>query len=112
MRRRGKCEIQSATSAARWLHEITANLPDRSGPRDGNCQDQGSIAESRGIERCLSPLLHLRGFGTTDHPLQQRMLKINPAKKAEAKPKQIKVNVGTEKTVEAKGRSQPAQSIN
>ena len=30
------------------------------------------------------------------------VLKINLAKKAEAKPKQIKVNVGSEKTVEAK----------
>jgi HSP20 family protein len=30
------------------------------------------------------------------------VLKINLAKKAEAKPKQIKVNVGTEKTLEAK----------
>jgi HSP20 family protein len=30
------------------------------------------------------------------------VLKINLAKKAEAKPKQIKVNVGSEKTLEAK----------
>jgi HSP20 family protein len=30
------------------------------------------------------------------------VLKINLAKKAEAKPKQIKVNVGSEKAVEAK----------
>jgi HSP20 family protein len=30
------------------------------------------------------------------------VLKINLAKKAEATPKQIKVNVGTDKTVEAK----------
>jgi HSP20 family protein len=31
------------------------------------------------------------------------VLKINLAKKAEAKPKQIKVNVGSQKTLEAKG---------
>jgi HSP20 family protein len=33
---------------------------------------------------------------------EKGLLKINLAKKAEAKPKQIKVNVGSEKTVEAK----------
>ncbi len=33
------------------------------------------------------------------------VLKIKLAKKAEAKPKQIKVNVGTEKTLEAKGKA-------
>jgi HSP20 family protein len=36
------------------------------------------------------------------------VLKIKLAKKAEAKPKQIKVNVGSEKTVEAKGPSKAA----
>src|SRR5271167_3047977 len=36
------------------------------------------------------------------------VLKIVLPKKAEAKPKQIKVNVGTEKTVEAKGPSKAA----
>jgi len=36
------------------------------------------------------------------------VLKINLAKKAEAKPKQIKVNVGTEKVLEAKGHSKAA----
>jgi HSP20 family protein len=36
------------------------------------------------------------------------MLKINLAKKAEAKPKQIKVNVGSEKTLEAKAPSKAA----
>jgi HSP20 family protein len=36
------------------------------------------------------------------------VLKIKLAKKAEAKPKQIKVNVGSEKTLEAKGASKAA----
>ncbi len=36
------------------------------------------------------------------------VLKINLPKKAEAKPKQIKVNVGTEKTLEAKAPSKAA----
>jgi HSP20 family protein len=36
------------------------------------------------------------------------ILKINLAKKAEAKPKQIKVNVGSEKTLEAKAPSKAA----
>ena len=36
------------------------------------------------------------------------VLKIKLAKKAEAKPKQIKVNVGSEKTLEAKGPSKAA----
>jgi HSP20 family protein len=36
------------------------------------------------------------------------LLKIKLAKKAEAKPKQIKVNVGGEKTLEAKGASKAA----
>lgn len=36
------------------------------------------------------------------------VLKINLAKKAEAKPKQIKVNVGSEKTVDAKGTAKAA----
>src|ERR1700739_3956749 len=36
------------------------------------------------------------------------MLKINLAKKAEAKPKQIKVNIGSEKQIEAKGPSKAA----
>jgi HSP20 family protein len=36
------------------------------------------------------------------------LLKINLAKKAEAKPKQIKVNVGSEKTVEAKVQGKAA----
>ncbi|MGA7660262.1 MAG: Hsp20/alpha crystallin family protein [Candidatus Sulfotelmatobacter sp.] len=36
------------------------------------------------------------------------VLKINLAKKAEAKPKQIKVNVGSEKTLEAKVHSKAA----
>src|SRR5271155_4860196 len=36
------------------------------------------------------------------------VLKITLPKKAEAKPKQIKVNIGTEKTVEAKGPSKAA----
>jgi len=36
------------------------------------------------------------------------VLKITLAKKAEAKPKQIKVNVGSEKTLEAKGASKAA----
>jgi len=36
------------------------------------------------------------------------VLKINLAKKAEAKPKQIKVNVGSEKTLEAKAPSKAA----
>jgi HSP20 family protein len=36
------------------------------------------------------------------------MLKINLAKKAEAKPKQIKVNVGSEKTLEAKAHGKAA----
>ena len=36
------------------------------------------------------------------------VLKINLAKKAEAKPKQIKVNVGSEKTLEAKGAGKAA----
>jgi HSP20 family protein len=36
------------------------------------------------------------------------ILKIELPKKAEAKPKQIKVNVGSEKTLEAKGPSKAA----
>jgi len=36
------------------------------------------------------------------------VLKIKPAKKAEAKPKQIKVNVGSEKTLEAKTHGKAA----
>ena len=36
------------------------------------------------------------------------VLKINLPKKAEAKPKQIKVNVGTDKTLESKGPSKAA----
>ena len=36
------------------------------------------------------------------------VLKISLAKKAEAKPKQIKVNVGNEKTLEAKGQGKAA----
>jgi HSP20 family protein len=36
------------------------------------------------------------------------VLKISLAKKAEAKPKQIKVNVGSEKTLEAKGAGKAA----
>jgi HSP20 family protein len=36
------------------------------------------------------------------------VLKIRLAKKAEAKPKQIKVNVGSEKTLEAKGAGKAA----
>ncbi|MGC2198002.1 MAG: Hsp20/alpha crystallin family protein [Terriglobales bacterium] len=36
------------------------------------------------------------------------VLKITLAKKADAKPKQIKVNVGSEKTVEAKGHGKAA----
>ena len=36
------------------------------------------------------------------------VLKVRLAKKAEAKPKQIKVNVGSEKTLEAKGASRAA----
>jgi HSP20 family protein len=36
------------------------------------------------------------------------VLKISMAKKAEAKPKQIKVNVGSEKTLEAKGHGKAA----
>jgi hypothetical protein len=34
------------------------------------------------------------------------VLKVQLAKKAEAKPKQIKVNVGNERTLEAKGAEQ------
>ena len=36
------------------------------------------------------------------------ILKISLAKKAEAKPKQIKINVGSEKTLETKGPSKAA----
>src|SRR5581483_6282261 len=39
---------------------------------------------------------------------EKGMLKIKLAKKAEAKPKQIKVNVGGEKTLEAKGHGKAA----
>ena len=50
---------------------------------------------------------------TVDHEKVQAdydkgVLKITLAKKAEAKPKQIKVNVGSEKTLEAKGPSKAA----
>jgi HSP20 family protein len=38
----------------------------------------------------------------------QGVLKISLAKKAEAKPKQIKVNVGSEKNLEAKTHSKAA----
>ncbi len=40
------------------------------------------------------------------------MLKIKLAKKAEAKPKQIKVNVGGEKALEAKVRAGPRKTSN
>jgi len=40
----------------------------------------------------------------------QGVLKINLAKKAEAKPKLIKVNVGSEKTLEAKVHVKAAQN--
>jgi HSP20 family protein len=36
------------------------------------------------------------------------VLKVNLAKKTEAKPKQIKVNVGSEKVLEAKGPGKAA----
>ena len=39
---------------------------------------------------------------------EKGVLKINLAKKAEAKPKQIKVTVGSEKTLEGKGASKAA----
>jgi HSP20 family protein len=39
---------------------------------------------------------------------EKGVLKISLAKKAEAKPKQIKVNVGSEKTLEAKGAGKAA----
>jgi HSP20 family protein len=39
---------------------------------------------------------------------EKGILKITLPKKAEAKPKQIKVNVGSEKTLEAKGPSKAA----
>jgi len=39
---------------------------------------------------------------------EKGVLKIKLAKKAEAKPKQIKVNVGTERTLEGKGASKAA----
>ena len=39
---------------------------------------------------------------------EKGVLKIKLAKKAEAKPKQIKVNVGSEKTLEAKGHGKAA----
>jgi hypothetical protein len=39
-----------ATSAAWWQREVTANPTDR-GSRDGSCQNQGSVAETGGIER-------------------------------------------------------------
>jgi HSP20 family protein len=43
-----------------------------------------------------------KGTGQVSAHYDKGVLKINLAKKAEAKPKQIKVNVGSEKTVEAK----------
>jgi HSP20 family protein len=43
-----------------------------------------------------------------ERQLWQGVLKISLAKKAEAKPKQIKVNVGSEKTLEAKVHSKAA----
>ena len=46
------------------------------------------------------------GQGSADY--DRGVLKINLAKKAEAKPKQIKVNVGSEKTLEAKAPSKAA----
>jgi len=50
---------------------------------------------------------------TVDHEkvaanYEKGVLKITLAKKAEAKPKQIKVNVGSEKTLEAKGAAKAA----
>ena len=50
---------------------------------------------------------------TVDHDnvqanYEKGVLKIKLAKKAEAKPKQIKVNVGSEKTLEAKGAGKAA----
>jgi HSP20 family protein len=39
---------------------------------------------------------------------EKGVLKIKLAKKAEAKPKQIKINVGGEKTLESKGASKAA----
>src|ERR1700747_3628275 len=46
--------------------------------------------------------------GQVSADYNQGVLKINLAKKAEAKPKQIKVNVGSEKTLEAKAPSKAA----
>src|SRR3989454_12638332 len=46
--------------------------------------------------------------GQVSADYNQGVLKIKLAKKAEAKPKQIKVNVGSEKTLEAKAASKAA----
>src|SRR5216683_1205643 len=46
--------------------------------------------------------------GQVSADYNQGVLKITLAKKAEAKPKQIKVNVGSEKMLEAKAPSQAA----
>lgn len=49
--------------------------------------------------------------GQVSADYNQGVLKIKVAKKAEAKPKQIKVNVGGEKTLEAKGPAGPRETI-
>jgi HSP20 family protein len=46
--------------------------------------------------------------GQVSADYEKGVLKIKLAKKAEAKPKQIKVNVGSEKTLEAKGHGKAA----
>jgi HSP20 family protein len=47
-------------------------------------------------------------LGQVSARYDQGVLKINLAKKAEAKPKQIKVNVGSDKTLEAKAHGKAA----
>ena len=60
------------------------------------------VERQYGSFMCLFTLFSFVDVGQVSAHYDKGVLKINLAKKAEAKPKQIKVNVGSEKTVEAK----------
>jgi HSP20 family protein len=61
----------------------------------------GSFTRSFTLPNSVDP-------GQVSAEYDKGVLKINLAKKAEAKPKQIKVNVGSEKTLEAKAHGKAA----
>ena len=78
------------------------------GEQDREGRERGELPSRRAALRKLHPLVHAaqyRGSGASERHYDQGVLKISLAKKAEAKPKQIKVNLGSEKTLE--GKQQP-----